>query len=442
MAVNAGVDSSRRKLPMEDDGAKRQDVFRLPGYFAYWSAYSVSGFGTYVTTLALQVLVLVTLNGTAADVGWLRAAQWLPYLLFGLIVGALVDRRRRKPILVGTDLARAVLLGAIPVLWLLGWLNLLGLIVVVALFGVLSLFSDAASQSFLPRVVPKPSLLAAHARTDQSDAIAQTSGPLVAGGLITLLGAPIAVLVNAASYLFSALAISRIRVVEPKSTKSDQPLNLRREIGEGLRWVYRHRTLAPMAIGSHAWFLFNSMVVTVFVPFALLGLQLSAFELGITLAAAGIAGLVGSIFSTRLGLRWGAGRIVIFCDALMPISLAVIAFVPSDADHKWAVIAVLAVGQGLYGFSLGLSNANEMGYRQAVTPDHLQSRMNTTVRSINRAMIVIGAPLGGFLAVSIGYRPTLWIAIVGFVAVVIYLAASPFRHARHGDATESVSAEG
>ncbi|UKA62325.1 MFS transporter [Arthrobacter sp. FW306-04-A] len=413
-----------------------RDVFRIPGYVAFWSAYTVSGFGTYVTTLALQVLVVESLHGTATDVGLLNAARWLPYLFFGLVAGALVDRRRRKPILVGTDLARGILLLAIPLLYALGWLNLVVLIVFVAFFGMFSLFGDAASQSFLPRIVAKQDLLAAHARADQSDAVAQTSGPLVAGGLVTLLGAPVAVLADAVSYLFSALAISRIRVAEPAERSDASLRNLRVEIAEGLRWVYRHRVLAPMAIGSHVWFLSNSVLGTVFVAFVLLELRLSAFELGITLAAAGVAGLLGSTFSTRFGMRWGAGRAVIICNSLMSIAWAIIAVVPTGSGQKWFVILVLAAGQALYGLALGLSNANEMGYRQAVTPDHLQGRMNTTIRSANRAMIVVGAPAGGLLAVSIGYQPTLWIAIGGFVVAAVFLAASPFRSARHGDAAQ------
>ena len=399
-------------------------------------AETVSGFGSYVTTIALQVLVVLTLSGTATDVGLLNASRWLPYLLFGLIVGALVDRRRRKPILVATDLGRGMLLGGIPILWLLGWLSLPVLMVFVALFGVLSLLNDSASQSFLPRLVPQSSLLPANARLDQSAAVAQTSGPLVAGGLVTVLGAPIAVLVDAASYLFSAAAVSRIRTTEPKSSGNDQPLNLRRDIGEGLRWVYRHHTLAPLALTGHGWFLFNSMLVTVFVPFALLGLHLTPFEFGVTLASAGVTGFLGSLFSTRIGLQWGAGRTVIACSALMPIAWAIIALVPvNTAGHnRWITIAVVAVGQGLYGLALGLQNANEMGYRQAVTPDSLQSRMNTTIRSVNRAMIVVGAPVGGLLADGLGYRPTFWIAIAGIVLVAVILAISPFRRARHGDA--------
>ncbi len=420
---------------MERADPRRTDVFRHPGFLTFWMAETVSEFGTYVTTIALQVLVVLTLSGTATDVGLLNASRWLPYLLFGLIVGALVVRRRRKPILVTTDLARGILLGLIPLLWILGQLNLPILMVFVALFGVFSLLNDSASQSFLPRLVPQSSLLAANARIDQSAAVAQTSGPLVAGGLVTVLGAPIAVLVDAVSYLFSAAAVSRIRITEPKSNENKQPLNLRRDIGEGLRWVYRHHTLAPHALTSHGWFLFNSMLLTVFVPFALLSLHLTPFELGITLASAGLMGFLGSLLSTRIGLKWGAGRTVIACHALMPIAWAIIALVPVDTSghNKWITIAVVAIGQGLYGLALGLENANEMGYRQAVTPDALQSRMNTTIRSVNRAMIVVGAPVGGLLADAIGYRPTLWIAIAGFVLVTVILAISPFRHARHGD---------
>lgn len=413
------------------NGPKPRDVFRLPGYLAFWSAETVSEFGTYITTLALQVMVVVTLQGTATDVGLLNASRWLPYLVLGLVIGALVDRWRRKPLLVSTDLGRAILLAAIPGLWWLGWLSLPILMVFVALFGVLTLLNDAASQSFVPRLVPAPLLLAANARLDQGASAAQTSGPAVAGALVSVVGAPIAVLVDAASYLFSALVIARIPVEEPRRAAAAPRPHLRREIGEGLAFVYRHRVLAPFALWTHGWFLFNSMLVTVFVPFVLLELKLTPFQLGIALAAAGGAGLVGSLLAAPIGRAWGAGGAVIACRALMPLAWAVIALAPATGG-LWT-LAALAVGQGLYGLAMGASNANEMGYRQAVTPDALQARMNTTMRSLNRAMIVVGAPLGGWLADTIGYRPTLWIAIAGFVAVMLFLAASPFRHARHGD---------
>lgn len=414
---------------------QRRDVFRHPGFARFWIAETVSEFGNYITTLALQVLVVLTLNGSAADVGFLNASRWLPYLVLGLVVGALVDRRRRQPILVVTDLGRGFLLGAIPLLWLVGILTLPVLMAFMVVFGILSLLNDSASQSFLPRLVPQSSLLAANARLDQSASVAQTSGPLVAGGLVTALGAPLAVLVDALSYLGSAAAVATIRAAEHGTPTKNQRLSLWREIKDGLGWVYRHRMLAPLAITTHGWFVFNSMLITVFVPFALLGLQLTAFELGVTLAAAGVGGLLGSSISTRVGLRWGAGRVVIACRALTPLAWAIIALVPAVDNGSTAsfVIVMVAAGQFLYGLALGVENANEMGYWQAVTPDRLQGRMNTTRRSVNRAMIVVGAPAGGLLADAIGYRLTMWIGTAGFVLVAVALAASPFRLARHGD---------
>jgi predicted MFS family arabinose efflux permease len=305
----------------------------------------------------------------------------------------------------------------------------------VALFGVLTLLNDAASQSFLPRLVPQSALLAANARIDQGSAVAQTSGPLLAGALISALGAPLAVLVDAATYLFSAVAIWRVRIGEPTPPATGAPLNLRREIGEGLRWVYGHRTLAPFALSTHGWFLFNSMLGTVFAPFVLLGLGLNPFEFSIALAAAGVAGLLGAMISVRIGHRFGAGRAVIACRVLTPIAWGIVALAPARSADHYAIIAVLAAGQALHGLSMGASNANEMSYRQAVTPDALQGRMNTTMRSINRAMIVVGAPVGGLLADWVGYRPTQWIAIAGLTLVPVFLAASPFRRARHEDAS-------
>ncbi|MEO5711223.1 MAG: MFS transporter [Nocardioidaceae bacterium] len=397
----------------------------------FWAADTVSIFGTYVTTIALQVLVVVTLGGTAFDVGLLNGARWLPYLLLGLLVGALVDRLAHRPVLVVTDLGRGVLLLVIPLLAALDRLTLPLLLVFMVVFGTMSLFSDAAAQSFLPRVVDRSSLVAANARLDQSSAVAQTSGPVIGGALVSVLGAPVAVLVDAVSYLVSGVVIATVRVTETVSDHRDGP-GLRREIADGLRWIYRHPVLAPLALSTHGWFLFNSMLGTVFVPFVLLGLHLSAFELGLTLAAAGVGGLVGSLASTRLGTTYGAGLTVLASRFAQPVAWAVIALAPQSGSDP-VVVAVLAFGQLLFGLAMGAQSANEMGYWQANTPDELQGRTNATRRSANRAMIVVGAPLGGFLADAIGFRPVLWIGVVGFVVVTTALAWSPFRHARHDD---------
>ena len=414
-------------LRVSDTGVRRPEVLRQVDFGRFWAASTVSQLGTAVTTLALQVLVVLNLHGSATDVGLLNGARWLPYLLLGLVVGALVDRRRRQPVLVVTDVGRAVLLAAIPLLWLVGRLDLPVLMGLMVVFGVLSLYNDAASQSFIPRLVPREDLLAANARLDQSMSVGQTSGPVLAGALVSALGAPLAVLLDAASYLASGLAIASIRREEPAPDPGRPLPHLRREIGEGLRWVYHHRMLAPQAIGTHGWFICHAVVTTAFVPFALLGLHLSAFELGVTMACAGVGALVGALLAMRTGLRYGAGRTVVAVHFIYPVAWGVIALAPTT---DVAAVVVVGLGQLAYGIGMGLSGSNEMAFRQSVTPDALQGRMNTTMRSINRAMIVIGAPLGGFLADAIGYRPVLLLAIVGFAVVAVGMALSPFRDAR------------
>jgi MFS family permease len=283
-----------------------------PGYVRFWTAATVSGFGTYVTSLAIQVLVVVTLDEGAGGVGLVNSARWLPYLLFGLVAGVLVDRSRRRPLLVTTDLGRGLLLIAIPLLAFTHHLTLVVLMTFMVVFGLMSLVNDAASQAFVPRLVPSTLLTPANARIDQSDAVAQTSGPALAGGLVSLLTAPWAVLVDAASYLISGLLLLRLPVIEPPSRRVSLR-GIRGEALEGLRWVYRHRTLAPFALGTHAWFLFFAFVNAVLPPFALRTLDLGAFGFGLALALGGIGGLLGALAATRLGARFGAGRVVIGC---------------------------------------------------------------------------------------------------------------------------------
>ncbi len=400
----------------------------MASFRRFWVASTLSGLGSYVTVVAVQVLVVVDLGGSATQVGLVSAARWLPYLLFGLAAGVMVDRYRRRPLLVATDAGLAVVLVAIPVLSWAGALDLSALLALMLVFGALTLAHDSASQSFLPRTVPRRLITAANARLDQSDAVAQTAGPALGGALVALLTAPVAVLVDALSYLLSAVLVARTRIEEEAARRTER--HFRRELAEGLRWVYRHPTLTPFAVWTHAWFLFVAVFNTVVTPFALRQLGLNALGLGLLLAAAGVGALAGSTLATRLGSRFGVGPTTIGCWALTVVAFAVVALAPLGVVGG----TVVALGQLLFGFALGAENANTMGYRQTVTPDRLQARMNTTMRSVNRGVVVIGAPLGGVLADTIGFRPALWVAAAGMAAVTAGIALSPFRRVGPTDA--------
>lgn len=401
-------------------------VFISVSFLRYWRATAVSGLGTYVTVFALQALVVLTLDGTASDVGWLNAARWLPYLTFGLVVGALVDGRRRLPLMVRSDVAQALLLLVIPVLWWLDALSLPALLAVVFAYGTAAVVNMAATMSFLPRLVERGQLQPAHARVDNADAVSATAGPALGGVLVSAVGAPLAVVVDAATYVYSALTLRRIEVDEPPPRTGVTARALLGEIVEGVRGTYGGSGLRTLAIATHGWFVGNAIVGVVLAPYAFLVLDLSAAELGLVGAVGGVGAVIGASVTTAVGRRLGTGRTIILCHLL--ITGAVVVMVLSGQSPYAA--GVLGLGQGLFGLAMGMSNSHEMSYRQLVTPDELQARTNTTLRSLNRAVVVVVAPVAGLLADAVGIETMLVVAAVAFAVVALGLAATPFRTVR------------
>jgi MFS family permease len=404
-------------------------VFPSGPFLRYWRADAVSGFGTYVTLFALQTLVVLTLHGSAADVGWLNSAQWLPYLVFGLVVGAVVDGRRRLPLMVGTDLVQAVLLLAIPVLWWVDLLSMPTLLLVVFAYGTASVVNVAAAMSLLPRLVEPQQLQPAHARIDGADAMSMTAGPAVGGLVVAAVGAPLAVLVDSLTYVYSALTLRRLDLDEPPPRTGVTAKGLLREAVEGVRWAYRGSGLSTLALATHAWFVGHAIMMVVLAPYVLSVLDLTAFQFGIIGAAGGVGAIVGATVTTRVGRRLGTGRTIVACHVVTTLGVTTMVF----AGHGMGTagtVAVLAVGQGLYGLAMGASNSHEMSYRQLVTPDELQARTNTTLRSLNRTVIVVVSPLAGILADAWGIRLTMVLAAVIFALVAAGLGGTSFRDVR------------
>ncbi len=398
----------------------------------FWWGEAVSGLGSAITALALQTLVLMTLHGGAAQVGWLNSARWLPYLLVGLVVGAIVDRVRRRPVMVITDVVRAGLLGLIPLAWAFDALSFSLLLVVVALFGTASLVNDAASMSFVPRLVPGGRLQRAHARLDGASAVAETAGPALAGVLIRALGAPLSILVDALTYLFSAAMVASLTAVSEPTTGKPAKFaarSLALEIREGARWAYGASGLRRLALATHVWFAGQAVLLVLVVPYAYLQLDLSPLQMGLVFAVAGLGALLGAALSTRVGIRMGTGGAVILSHSVTALGVLIMV-TAATVPVGWVAAGVLAVGQLCHGWAMGTSNSHEMTFRQAITPDELQARTNTTLRSFNRAVIVVASPVAGLLAEAIGYPQTLGAAVGIFTASALMLALSPFRGVR------------
>ena len=344
-------------------------------------------------------------------------------------MGAVVDGRRRLPLMVGTDLAQAALLMAIPVLWWLDALSLTTLVLVVVGYGAASVVNGAATMSLLPRLVGPGHLQPAHARVDGADAVASTAGPALGGALVGLVGAPLTFLVDSMTYLYSALTLSRIVHEEPAPRTGVTARALVRDVVDGVRWAYARSGLATLAIATHAWFAGHAIVGVVLAPYALRTLELTAFEFGVVGAVGGVGALVGAVVTTWAGRRLGTGRVIIVCHAITTAAVVVLVLAGRDVPAGTAVV-VLAAGQGLYGLAMGASNSHEMSYRQRLTPDGLQARTNTTLRSLNRAVVMLVAPVAGVFGDAWGLRPMLWVAAAVFGLVAVGLGASSFRNVR------------
>ncbi|MBI4640198.1 MAG: MFS transporter, partial [Candidatus Tectomicrobia bacterium] len=226
-----------------------------PGFMKLWIGQTISQFGSKITRTALPLTAVLVLEATPVQMGLLAALGSAPVLVVGLLAGVWVDRLRRRPILIAADLGRAVLLGLIPVSALLGLLRIEQLYIAALLVGILTVFFDVAYQSFLPSLVDREQIVEGNSKLGVSDSVTEIGGPALAGGLIQLVSAPITILLDAFSFLFSALFVGLIDISEPLPTPSEQRKSVWRDVVEGLRVVLGNPLLRAIA-GSSSTFNF------------------------------------------------------------------------------------------------------------------------------------------------------------------------------------------
>lgn len=400
-------------------------LWHHPDFRKLWISQSISLVGSQVTMLALPLVAVLALGATPAQMGILNAAQFLPFLLFGLLAGAWIDRRRRRPIMVWTDLGRMVLLGSIPLAAWLGILRIEYLYAAAFLIGIQTVFFDVAYQSFLPSLVSRDRLIEGNARLEVSRSFAQIAGPGLGGALVQVLTAPLALVVDSISFLLSALFLWLIRAEEPLPAASERR-SLRTEISDGLRFVLGNPLLRANAGCTGSWNLCSSAVTALFVLYATRELHLDAATLGLILAAAGPGALLGAALSGRI-TRWlGLGRTIILMVIVGSIgSLAV----PLAASlTPTLAVALMALGYFTGGIGGTVYNISTVSLRQAITPERLQGRMNATIRFIVWGTMPIGSLLGGFLGEAIGLWPTLLAAVLAMQLSFLWPLFSPLRH--------------
>ncbi|GAA3458965.1 MFS transporter [Saccharothrix longispora] len=386
-----------------------------------WVGDTVSQFGATIGRTVLPLLAVGALAATPFEMGVLSAAGSAAFLLIGLPAGVWVDRMSRRPVMLVADLARALLLLSIPVAWWLGALTLAHLVVVALLVGAATVMFDVAYQSYLPALVGREQLVEGNSKLESSRAVAQVSGPALAGGLAQALGAAVGVLATGVGYLVSALFLLRIRTVEPVPERTGRT-GLRHEVAEGLRFVFGHPSLRAIVACTGTSNFFGGIGAAVTVLFLVRELGLSEGAVGLLLSAAGAGAVLGAVTMGRWHARFGPIT-PIWLSALVTFPLGLL--VPLGAPD-WR-LALVVLGEVGIGYGVIVYNVAQLSYRQSICPDHLLGRMNASIRFVVWGALPLGGLAGGALGEGIGITPTLWVAMAGQALSALWVVLSPLR---------------
>jgi predicted MFS family arabinose efflux permease len=402
-------------------------LWRHRDFLFFWGGQSVSIFGALITNVALSFTAVLVLNASAIEMGMLRVASTLPGFLAGLAAGAWVDRLRRRPILIATDLGRALLLATVPLASLLGVLSMGQLFVVAFLAGTLTVIFEVAYQSYLPRLVAREQLVEGNSKLRATDSIAEVAGFGLAGVLVQILTAPIAILVDVATYLVSAVSLALIRTKEPPAGGSSEQPSILREIGEGLRLVSRQRLLAPTAGAAATLSLAMGMIGAVYILYLTRELKIDPAVQGVLFSVGGVSALVGAVVAGRAAHRWGLGRTLIVALVLNGVGNLCI---PLAGGPLAVALFFLVVHQLLADGAFTVYTVNVVSLRQAITPDRLQGRMSASIEFIVWTGLLAGSVAGGILGELVGARATLTIAGSTALFATLWVIFSPLSRLR------------
>lgn len=387
----------------------------------FWLGQTVSVFGDQITLLAIPVLAVLVLEADPAQMGLLTAAGLLPHLLFSLPAGVWLDRvRRRRRLMIATDVARAAAIALVPIAFLTGTLGIELLFLITFAVGTLSVVFDISWSTIFVSVVKREQFVAANSLLNGSRSLAYVGGPALAGVLIQVLRAPLTLLLDAVSFLGSALFLSRIRAPEPPIER--EPGSIRAQLAAGLAFIGRDPIIRPTLLSVATMNFFNYCFAALFVLYVTSYLGVEPAVLGIALGAGAVGGVIGAVLAGRVGRRLGLGRAYLLGLVLFPAPLIL---VPLAGGPPPLVLAFLFLAEFGSGLGLMILDINAASMIQARTPDRLRGRAGGAFRFINMGIRPIGATIGGLLGAAVGVRETLLFVTVAQLAGVLWLIGSP-----------------
>jgi MFS family permease len=402
----------------------RSELWRDGDFLRFWSAQTASQLGTQISILALPLVAVLTLDASAFQVALLTVLEWLPWLVLALPAGVWVDRLPRRPVMIVADLGRAAALASLPVVHAFGGLTMWQVYAVAFAVGVQTVFFDVAYQAYLPSLVGHEALVDGNSKLELSRAAAQVAGPGLGGVLVATVTAPFAVAADALSFLVSGGLLLRIRRREETVAPHGQP-NMRRELAEGLRYVFGHRYWRAFVASTFCFNFFGNISWSILVVYAVRELRMSAGVLGLTLTLASLGFVVGAALGPRILQRLGPGPAILGAAILGGVPLVLIPFASASS-----AVPVVASAIGLSGLGVVVYNISGISLMQTLTPQRLLGRFTASRRMIVFGCVPLGALVGGALASQIGLRPTIFVGTVLSAFSFVPIALSPLRSLR------------
>lgn len=401
-------------------------LWRHPDFLRLWGAQAASAFGSRITRTALPILAIVTLRATPGELAVLSALGVAPSVVVGLLVGGRVDRSAKRPLLIGADLVRAVLVATIPLAAWLGMLSMPQLYGVAAAVGAASALFAIADNSFLPVLVAPEQLVEGNARLEATESVAEAAGPGLAGIMVQALTAPVAIAIDALSYVWSAALLSRIRTRESPAAPSDGGSVLR-DVRAGFRACLAHPVLGPTLIAEAIVYLFGGFFLALYMLLTLRTLGLSPGVVGLVIGVGGVGAFAGALLAPALGRRLGTGTAMVLA---LAVGQGAVLLIPL-AVHAPALAVPLLTLQQLVGDAfLGAYAVHAVSLRQRVLPAELLGRASAAVHATTGGALALGALVAGPVATALGASAAAWIGACGGLLAVALLLASPVRRVR------------
>ncbi|MBA2720130.1 MAG: MFS transporter [Chloroflexi bacterium] len=418
--------------PVADAAAPEADappsIWQDSAFVRVWAAASISYVGSFVTRSALPLAAIYGLSAGPLELSAIRSVEFVGWLLMGLVAGAWVDRLRRRPVMIAADLGRAVVLGSIPIAAIFGVLTLPHLIVAAFLAAILSVYFDAASSAYLPAIVARARLVAANSALSASGSVAEFTGFALGGVLVQIFTAPIAIALDALSFLASGALLASIRRPEPARPPAADREPVLREIREGIDVVARSPILRALAFAHAGTHLLWGVFGATYLLYATNDIGLGPAAIGLITGIGGLGAFVGAAFAGRMVARLGAGRTMALGLAGSAFGSALIPLAPSGAVM---VGAALLIAQQLISDAFGVAyEVVEESVTQAMVDDRLLGRVKATIQFVTTVTALAGAIIGGIVGELVGLRAAFLVGLVGSVAAVVVVWRSPVRQLR------------